>query len=166
MNFERTTDYELIRAMATRPEVWDAVSDDFAQPVENWAPMRSDLLWYVIARDGEEVLGFWMFVPHSPVSWEIHTCLLPECGYRRARLAAREMLDWLWRKTSIVRLVTNVPEYNRAARAFAKAAGMVEFGTNERSYMKNGVLHDQIMLGISRPEVLPTQAEKEVVHCL
>ena len=49
----------------------------------------------------------------------------------------------------------NVPRDNRVAYHFALAAGMNVYGQNECSFLKNGKLHDQICLGISRPADMP-----------
>ncbi len=108
-------------------------------------------IWYVLAMDGEDLIGMWTFVPHNGVCWEVHTYLLPKHGFRRGREAARQMAEWIWRNTPCRRIIT-VPRFNRVALEFARDAGMEEFAVNPRSFQKNGILHDQVLLGLSRPE--------------
>jgi hypothetical protein len=153
MTFERSTDYALIRSIMTHPDVWDAISDDHCPAVEVWSPVESELAMYMVVRDGSEVLGLWMLVPESAIVVQIHTCLLPTCGVTRGRQAAKEMARWIWTNTPFVRIVTSVPEFNRAASIFAIAAGMKPYGNNPQSYEKGGILWDQHLMGMSRPSV-------------
>jgi RimJ/RimL family protein N-acetyltransferase len=47
------------------------------------------------------------------------------------------------------RIVGATPANNRLALRFAIACGMEHFGTNPKAFLKNGVLHDLILTGIS-----------------
>lgn len=119
---------------------------------------------YVLAHDGAELLGMWIFYPESPIMMKVHTCLLP-CSYgERAKIAAKEMAVWFWANTQAERLVTDVPEFNRLARKFAEAAGMKQFGINPKSFKRDGKLWDVIMLGMSRPVVSRGVPIPEVLH--
>ena len=151
MTFEVSTDYRLIRDIMTHPAIWGAIGDDFTPDVAQWSPVTAPNVSYIIARDGEEVLGLWMLVAHSPVMVEVHTCLLPSAGFRRGRIAAQEMAQWIWENTTFLRIMTQCPDYNRAARKFAKAAGMQKYGENLGAFMKNGALCDVLLFGMSRP---------------
>jgi RimJ/RimL family protein N-acetyltransferase len=152
IEFERSFDYELIRRIMTYSQsIYDRISDDYSPPREQFRPHESDAIWYVIVRDGREVLGMWMFVPQNAVTWEVHTVLLPCAWGARGMQAALELPDWIWERTTCRRIVTNVPSTNRLALKFAREAQMVQYGTNEKSYLKNGVLLDQVCLGISAP---------------
>lgn len=151
MQFERTQDYALIKQIITHEKVFPYSSDDYTPSPKDYEPIKSDLIWYVLVKDGEELLGMWTFIPQNAICWEIHTTLLPNAWGERAIKAAKELADWVWKNTPCLRVITNVPEYNRLALRFAKAAGLEPFGLNCKSYMKTGILHDQIMLGVSKP---------------
>lgn len=151
MRFERTVDRELVRRILTHPRIWPHIADDGTPPVEQFEPPDHPAIWYVLIYDGDELLGLWALVPHNSVCWEIHTALLPTAWGARARRAAAEFKEWLWRQTPCRRLITAVPASNRLALRFAEAAGMRAWGVNERSWLRNGHLEDLIMLGISRP---------------
>jgi RimJ/RimL family protein N-acetyltransferase len=149
IRFERSFDYSLIREILTHPQVYPHISDDGSPPADEFQPLQSDAVWYIVVRDGEEVLGLWMLHPHNSICWEIHTALLPSAWGERARLAAGMLGQWIWAHTPCRRVITNVPDNNRLARRFALAAGMTEFGVNRASFLKNGQLRDQTLLGIS-----------------
>lgn len=153
MTFERSDDYELIRKIVTHPKLYPHVSDDFSPDACDYVPPGAGpYLIYLLAKDGDELLGMFLFVAHTGICWEVHTCLLPNAWGSRARLAAIGAAEWMFEHTPCRRIITNVPSYNRLALRFARSAGMKEFGINERSYQKNGTLHDQVVLGLSPQE--------------
>lgn len=151
MKFERTFDYELIRSIITHPQIYPAIADDFSPKAGDYKPIESDGVWYVLVRDGDEVLGLWIFIPENGVTWKVHTCLLPTAWGSRAKVAAVQMAEWVWKNTPCKRIVTDVPEYNRLALFFALKAGMTRYGLNPKSYQKDGTLMGQVLLGLSKP---------------
>lgn len=150
MTFERSTDYQLIKTIITHPRIWEHATDDFGPKPEDWQPPQSELVWYVLAKDGAEVLGLFMLVQENAVCWKVHTCLLPTAWGKRARQAAREGAQWVFENSKCLRLITDVPEYNTLALRFAHMGGMTQFGVNPKSYQKNNILQDVYMLGISK----------------
>ena len=160
ITFERSFDYELIRSILTHPRIYPHIADDGSPPREEYRPIESEAIWYVVVRDCEEVLGLWMLHPLNTITYEIHTALLPNAWGSRSIQAALELPDWIWEHTPCRRIITNVPSANRLALRFALAAGMTIYGVNPGSYLKNGVLCDQTCLGLSKPEEMPlTEAE-------
>jgi RimJ/RimL family protein N-acetyltransferase len=151
LTFERTKDYALVKEIATHPAIYPFISDDYSPSPNDFKPFEDDAIWYVLVKDGDELLGMWMFAPENAICWQVHTCLLPNAYGKRAKQAALEMANWIWTNTTCLRLITSVPEYNRQASIFARWAGMEEYGRNPESYMKTGILHDQILLGMSNP---------------
>lgn len=152
MEFERTTDYELLTSLMRDPALYPFIADDFAPPMEEAAPVVHLELRYILARDRQGLLGFYLFTPRSPILWEFHTVMRLD---GKALAAMRELLGpqgWLWRNTECRRAVTYVPAYNRVAHRFGLRAGLQEYGRNPDSYLKHGELVDQILLGISRPK--------------
>jgi hypothetical protein len=164
ISFERSFDYELIRSCITHPRIYKYLSDDYSPLASEYRPQEHAGIWYVIARDvrdeGSDLLGCWIFIPQNGVCWEVHTALLPCAWGERGQLAARLLPIWIWAASCCKRIITNVPTSNRLALHFAYKAGMEVFGVNRASYMKNGILYDQVMLGISKP-YKPVIAEAE-----
>lgn len=150
MTFERTKDPELIRSVLTHPKVWPHITDDFSGSPESYEPPMHEAIVYLTVLDGDRLLGLFMFHPHTRICWEVHTCLLPHCWGVRAAEAAKGAAEWMWANTEAQRIITSVPAYNRLALRFAERAGMKQWGVNGKSFQKGGVLHDQIMLGLSK----------------
>ena len=162
MTFERTRDLELVRKILVIPRIWRWVTDDGAPELEDFTPAQAaEHTWYVIVWDVAELLGLFIFHPHNSVTWEVHTCLLPKSWGERAQQAAVGVQAWMWSQTDWQRIVTTVPANNRLALRFARRAGMVEYGINPKSWLKDGELHDQHLLGISRPTTQQAAKERE-----
>ena len=151
IHIDRSTDYGLIRGIMTHPAVYRHLTDDASPEVADFIPIENDAFCYLVAWDGNELLGLWLLVPLNAVCWEIHTALMPNAWGDRAQRAAAVMLEWVWANTPCRRIVTHVPSDNRLAYRFALAAGMRVFGIDEQSFLKGGRLLDQICLGINRP---------------
>lgn len=149
-SFERTKDYELVKTIATHPRIYAHISDDFSPAVENYEPMRDESVWYVIVKQGAELLGMFAFVPENAICWKVHTCLLPKAWGLRARQAGRGVIQWIFENTPCLRIITDVPFYNQLALNFAVDCGLIAYGVNRGSYMKFGKLHDQVVLGVSK----------------
>jgi hypothetical protein len=152
MTFERTTDYSLVRDILTHPAIWPGFRDDFSLPPEEFEPSQDPLIGYMLAKDGGEILGLFIFRAENNVCWWVDDAILPAARGGRAIRAALELREWVWNNTTCQRLVGCIAESNRAALWFARKIGMVRFGVNERSIMRNGKLENRILLGISRPE--------------
>ncbi len=150
--YERTEDLALIRRVLTNPRIYPHITDDNCPAVEDFEPQLNPNIWYIHAADEIGTVGIFLLIPQNSVCYELHTCLLPEAWGVRAKHAAQYLGPWVWENTPAQRVVTNVPEYNHIARAFAGKGGMTMFGINPRSFLKDGKLHDQFMLGISKPE--------------
>lgn len=149
MTLDRSKDYDLIQAIIQDPRIYDRLSDDGSPKREDFRPIESDQLIYLMVRD-DRPLGLFMFVPQNAICIEVHTCLLPESWGSKAKEAGKRAGEWIFTNTPFRRIVTNVPRYNRLALRFAEQCGMTTFGVNPKSYLKNGELHDQIMLGMSK----------------
>lgn len=153
MTFELTNDWELVKTIVTHPAVYPAIRDDYSPAPEDWQPVATEICRYYLVWDNEELLGLWVFTAENSVCWDVHTCLLP-CSYgERAKQAAKEMAKHIFETTPCVRIITHVPVFNRLALRFALNAGFEPWGKNVKSYMKDGILYDQILLGMSKPGV-------------
>ena len=169
IRFERSFDYGLVRSIITHPKLWNHLSDDLTGPASEFQPVAHPAIWYVTPYnhysedEPPELLGLWMFVPQTSICWDVHTALLPIAWGGVGLLAARLLPGWMWANTPCRRIITSVPSSNRLALHFAIKSGMKIWGVNRESYLKGGILRDQVCLGLSKPEVQPqVAAEPEV----
>lgn len=155
MKLTRTRDMALVERIVWHPAIWPHVHDDGA---EDWAPADHDGIWWMLVTMGDSApAGVFMVHQANSYCCEMHTCLLPQMWGTEAARAAQMLLRWAFMETECRKMITNVPAYNRAAFRFAKAGGMQQEGINRASFMRNGQMIDQIMLGITKEEWLCQQ---------
>lgn len=155
--FERTEDASLIHQIITHPRIYPNVTQDIDPAPQDFVVILHPSIIYLLAKFpcGLEpiLLGLWTLI-EAGSDIHIHTCLLP-VSFPMARevraQAARDVIEWVWNNTKANRLITNIPAYNKLARRFAEAAGMVHIETKVASYLKGGFMQDQFILGLERP---------------
>lgn len=152
ITFERTHDLEVVRQVVSHPSLWPFVSDDFSGTAEGYRPVEHESIWYITVHADEKLLGVFLLTLQSGCCFEIHTCLLPCSWGPQAKAASLGIVEWIWANTRCERIITSVPAYNRLALRFAEKAGMKLYGRNTLSWIKNGKLWDQLLLGLSRPQ--------------
>ncbi len=145
-------DEALILSTLTHPLVYPRIADDASPPAEAFkVAFNYPNIGYLGAWDGETFLGLWVVDRRNAATVEVHTCLLPLAAGSKGLEAANACAAWIWANTDFDRIVTSVPDFNGLALRFAERAGMVRYGENIASYRKGGELHNEILLGLSRP---------------
>lgn len=150
LRIEPIQDERLIACAMRHPRIYPHISDDACPSADQFKVVLNDSLLYLGVFEGHNFLGLFLAHPHNHVTYEVHTCLLPEAWGGHAVQAGRAVIRWLWDCTPCHRVVTSVPEGNLLALRLAKAVGMTEYGVNPRSLMRAGVLLDQTLLGVSK----------------
>ena len=153
MILTRTHDMDLVRSIMSDPAIWPHVHDDGVTECE---PIDHEGFHWMLVSDGAP-LGVFLVHAVNSVCFQMHTCLLPASWGMAAAKAAQLLLKWAFEETECQKMITNVPAYNRAALRFAKAGGMQQEGVNRESFLRNGALIDQIMLGITKKEWISCQ---------
>ena len=162
MRIERTTDPELIRYVITHESIYSHVADDGSAARDDYEPVIADQIYWLAIRDGQQVAGLFMVHPWNSATVEIHTCILPPWRGIKAREAASLVLAWIFNKTAFQKVVTHVPAPNRLAKKLALDAGFSIEGVNRKSFLKNGQLFDQAILGITKEEWSACQLQQQL----
>ena len=150
LRIERCFDPKVINSIISHPQIYPQVVDDFAPPREEFDCSKA------IESEGvlfltpivEKVLGVFMVHSHTSILWEVHTCLLPETKNKLE--CAKALIKWVFENTTCRKLISWAPSDNRRAYDFAVKAGLVEEGICKKSFIKNGVLLDQHLMGIGK----------------
>lgn len=153
---QRTHDMATVRQIVTHPAIWPHAHEDGM--TDAWEPEDSEAMMWVLVTDPHPI-GVFLVHPRGVQCLEMHTCLLPIAWGPTAAHAAQLLLKWAFQSGNCRKMVTSVPAYNRAALRFAKAGGMTQEGINRASYLHNGEMVDQIMLGVTREEWLCRQQQ-------
>lgn len=148
IKIDRTHDMEMVRSILLHPAIWPHIHDDNANECN---PLDHEGLFWMLAADAEPA-GVFLLHAHNSVCYEVHTCLLPRVWGDRAVEAAKACRAWMFQNTGCRKLITNVPAYNVLALRFAKRCGFKPEGVNRASFLKNGELQDQHVLGLTKEE--------------
>jgi len=138
-----STDYDLIRRICTDERIYDLLTDDLTP--DDF--VLSDNFIYLIS-DSED--GTALFIPKNGIEVEFHIAVLPEAK-GRAFYYAKRAISWVF-NANFMKVTAMVPFTNRQAYRFAIKLGFKEEGINTMSFLKNGKLHDQWFMGLTKED--------------
>lgn len=150
----RTRDYAAIRRLCIHPRIFPVITDDFHTDPNEWRTPENDEIIYLLANDDHGPFGIGIFHPATFVCWNAHFAFLPRGYGGSARLSFARMLAWMWANTTAQKIVGEIVRENLLAIRFARSVGCEIYGINKKSFLRGGMLHDQICLGISKPVTL------------
>ncbi|PXX41660.1 GNAT family N-acetyltransferase [Undibacterium pigrum] len=149
MKLQRTHDMKTVKEILSHPAIFPHIHEDGLKEIE---PPDSEEFHWILISDQEGAAGVYMVHYHNQSCVEMHTCLLPRIWGAKANDSVKLLSEYLFHQLGVRKVITNVPAYNKLALRFAKTNGMKIEGINRESYLKDGKLIDQIMLGMTRKE--------------
>jgi RimJ/RimL family protein N-acetyltransferase len=157
----RTYSGDVLREFYLDARVWGPMQCDGAPDADqvdfdelSSARMGFNCIFVKAEYDGV-LAGLFMFHMTTTHCYDIHSALLPEFwGRGIAYKLGYGACLWMVENTPCEKITTSVPEFNEAARQMAMMAGMRVEGCNRGSFMKNGTLYDQLLLGFTKEELL------------
>lgn len=90
-----------------------------------------------------------MFIPTNAVTYDLHVASIKGGGRRHIKKDAQAAVRWMLDNTGAMKFTTQVPRNNPAARMMANACGMKKEGRITRSWLKDGLLWDIDIFGIT-----------------
>lgn len=142
-------DKNIILGTVRHHKIYQSITDDSCPKNPDELQYINDDLIYLGAHLNNIYHGLFLIHKHNFILFEVHTSLLPT-AWGNATVFAKACIEWVFKNTLCQRLITNVPDGNRLALKLAKNSGMVEYGYNPMSIMKNSKLLGQTMLGINK----------------
>ena len=96
------------------------------------------------------------FVKQNAIMHELHVIMTKRCQFNFAERvqAARDAAQWMIRNRGARKFIAQIPEYNRGARILAVKVGLSFLGRLEKSFQKNGKLHDLMVFQSDINDVL------------
>lgn len=149
---ERTFDTEIIRSIMTRDDIWSTVAED-GQHKEGFNSDPVVDCWLLIKSNGE-IVGLYKLHTENCVTLQIHAQVLPEHRKAYSNDTGTSVLQWIYDNAEeYKKVIACVPVIYRNVKDFTCSFGFLVEGTNRKSYLKDGELHDQWNLGITRDEI-------------
>ena len=142
--------YDVALALSIFNTCWDEVSAD---DVDAYNPDVVGEYWIGLKADGAW-LGCYRFHQLTTTTWEGHTHMIPECRKDYSTACVRPIKLWMLENLEgMEKLNVTIPELYENVINFCKSIGFVYEGADRLSFKKNGVLHNQIKMGMTRQEI-------------
>lgn len=145
MIIEFTDDTAFVIECLVSPKVWRMGADDFFKGLDpkSLSLEKGNACWV------KTPYGVFIGLPTNFVTYDCHIALLPGVEGRAVEVS-KAVIDFTFKNTNAKRLNVSVPSFNLAARRLAEHCGFKLIGINEKSFQRDGVLHDQHFYGISK----------------
>ena len=91
-----------------------------------------------------------IFLPHSHELYAGHSAILPEGRGRAGIRAGKAAAKWMFENTRCIKIFGLTPIFLKHVIAYNKLLGFVQEGISTNSCIKDGVLYDQVLFGLSK----------------
>ncbi|MRA47184.1 GNAT family N-acetyltransferase [Acinetobacter pittii] len=147
MHLVKLDDLEEINRIILNEHVQKDICDDPTrnEKVQNLGPHE----WIGVV-ENDTTQGLFLLIKHNSIAIEIHTCLLPSLRGSKAIEAGKLVLDLIFENYH--KVISWIPENNRKAKLFAQMLGFQVEGINRASFLKDGKLLDQFLVGLTKGE--------------
>ena len=129
-------------------DVWEGTIDDNCNEDIRYKQAEQLLNGFISLMPNDDCL--FVFRPLNSILLEGHMNVHPDGRGKTAIEAGKETLSWLFENTKFRKIIGLTPTYNKAAIRFAILIGMEREGVISNSWLKNGVLYDQVVTGINK----------------
>lgn len=136
----------------TQPSLWATAAEDGQDP-DKFKPDLNGDCWLRLEADGEAI-GLYQLQMRNSVLVEIHANIMPKYRKEHSEETGHAVLRWIVEEVPDCRkIIAWVPKLYPNVRDFTLQFGFRVEGVNRLSYRKNGKLHDQWLLGITKDEI-------------
>ena len=157
-------DFDFVMQFTTPEAGWDDVSDDFTRDADKEAAVLAVLTDPQTICLAPDQNSFWVFQQRTMILYEAHVQVLPTGRGKAAFRAGVQAITWMFENTLCQKIFGFTPADNKKAVLFTRKVGFRAEGVCTRSRMYRGMLHDQIISGLSKAEW--THKEKKRCHGL
>ena len=149
--FSLTSDLDLVREIIVNPRCYRRMVNDRAPRREDFKVETCSLDFIIAEVDGQPAAVFLLATEgYAPGVAEVHFCFSPAYWGGTVKIS-KAFVEWIWRETSIYRLVGPVPDYNRTALKLAKAVGFTPRETVDSRNTKNGKAFSLLVMEMDNP---------------
>lgn len=150
MTIEPTQDYQLVIDTITSDEIWDLAAGDGMEK-ELFIPRIDPFSMWLLAKT-DKICGIILVEIENAAAIRIHPY-----SYDKGKwfYMMKAFFRWFMENSSeqLQKINAKTPVYNSGARKLLLKLGFKDEGTDRLSFLKNGELFDQYILGITKDEV-------------
>lgn len=124
-------------------DVLPFISDDGCNNIELAIDILSNSNCYVLMpNDNVAILAY----PLNLISYDIHIAIHPNGRGIEGLAAFNDGIDWIFNNTSCEKLIMFCPSNNQRVIKFVKKCGFKQEGRLKRSFKKDDMKHDQLIM--------------------
>ena len=141
----RCEDPEVISNIIHHPEVIDFLTDDGA------SSMQVQIHPSIIYLTNSAHTGLIQAVPMNVVMCQVHIATTPDLWGKGHDFVA-EAIQWGFTNTLYQKIIGMIPAYNYRTINLIEDLGFIREGILKKSFLKNWILHDQLIYSLSKGE--------------
>jgi hypothetical protein len=150
--YERTEDVSLIESVLFDNEMFSRISED-GQLMDDLQIPICDLFHWIALYQDDTLLGIGAIHPQNNTSCEVHINILQQ-HRQHSKNCGWMMFDYFIKNTNYYKFNTHVPSCYPDVCKFLTNFGFTQQGIDYQSVVKNNILYDQILFGITRPQII------------
>ena len=150
ISISRETDKQVIYDVISHDGIFDCIREDGYTDIN----IDTDATCFLSLKVDGDIGGIFIIEKLSSIEIQFHAQVLPEYRKEYTKKFMTMVYEWIISETGFQKLSASAPSIYPNAANFCKRMGMIEEGINRLSWLKNGEIHDQILLGITREEIL------------
>lgn len=145
-----TIDYlDDVNRILRHPDVYNCISDDISPKIEEFTAES-------LLASGTNVImpndnTVFVFIPHNGITYDIHITTTPGARGEQAIKAGWKALEYAFNNIdNCQKLICFIPEIYKNVIKYTMQFGFEKEGELKNSYLKNGNLYNEIILGLRR----------------
>ncbi len=146
-------DLEYVNFVMRHPAIYPFITDDGCPRVADFDAKRVlmlDNIYFLKPILDNYCIGIFILSPCNTICYDAHLAIFPEYRGEMAIRACKEVIHYMFTETSCRKIIAQIPSINKPARMIAKLAGLAREGVIKTSFLKNGILVDQVIMGITK----------------
>lgn len=151
MDLSLIDDMPAVKAFISQEEIWERFEDGIDK--EDFQPLNDSVAQWLLCFDDNKIVGMILVHFDTNSSLMMHPYLLAKYRHKGRDMMSAFYKWFLTLADQVHKLNVSIPITQRKVINFAKKVGFKQEGINRESYMKDGQYYDQIILGLTRPEI-------------
>jgi len=148
-------DRKLVDSFIQHDDIFPFITDDYGMKLKNRGALTDHFIrepyWCIYPAKGV----LFILTPKCGTTYEVHTLVKPEYRGANSVKAATSGLQWFFKNhPTCQKIISYIPSDNKAAKVFALKMKFKVEGNIMQSFLKDGKLIDQWIVGLEKERFL------------
>ncbi len=150
IEFKEITDKKVIKSILFN--MWDRISEDGQESDGFEFDNKPEYLWLGIYSKDDGLIGMFFLHPLNQTTLQIHIHIIEKYRSKYAYESGSKIIEWFAENDDYNKLIAEIPVIFQDVYFFTRKFGFIVEGINRESYTKNGKIHGQYRLGLTKKE--------------